>query len=235
MNPTSSNHLQTSKMMKNDGKSRLYLITNDTDEDTNTMSYGKDGQSPMQCGNLPHVSKMVVKPYSKNIDADSTYKWTQHHAQQGNPDNHLHISRRRIGRPSHSGSNNSTCSPNSTTASYIISMHCLESIYNVQRCSSIRRNFHRSPILVTTCLTSLHPIPTGILPVENFASKLIYYPSWATNSMYHLIYWLGRQNAIWLCGTKKVLIPSWLWNVVWLHSQTQMGLYFQFWLSRGHV
>ena len=101
MDPTSSNHLQTLKMMKNDGKSRLYSITDDTDKDTNTTSYGKDGQSPMQHGNLPCVSKMVVKPYSKNIDTDSTYKQTQHYAQQGNPDNYLHVSRRRSGRPSY--------------------------------------------------------------------------------------------------------------------------------------
>ena len=97
---TSSDHLQTLKMMKNDGKLRLYSITDDAAKDTNTMSYGKDGQSLMQCGNLPHVSKMVAKPYSKNIDTDFTYKRTCHHAKQGNPDNHLHISRRRIGRPS---------------------------------------------------------------------------------------------------------------------------------------
>ena len=74
MDQTSSDHLQTSKMMKNDGKLRLYSITNDADKDTNTMSYGKDGRSLMQHGNLPHVSKMVVKPYSKNINTNSTYK-----------------------------------------------------------------------------------------------------------------------------------------------------------------
>ena len=73
MDPTTSDHLQTLKMMKNDGKLRLYSITNDADEDTNTMSYGKDGQSPMQCGNPPHVLKMVAKPYSKNIDTDFIY------------------------------------------------------------------------------------------------------------------------------------------------------------------
>ena len=140
-------------MMKNNGKLRLYSITNDAAEDTNTTSYGKDGWSLMQHGNLPHVSKMVAKPYSKNINTDSTYKWTCHHAQQGNPDNHLHIPWRRIGRPLYSGPNNSVYSSNSTTASYITLMHHLESIYNIQRCSSIRRNFHCSLILVTTYIS----------------------------------------------------------------------------------
>ena len=152
------------------------------------MSYGKDGQSPMQCGNLPCVSKMVARPYSKNIDADSTYKQTRHHAQQGNPDNYLHISRRRIGRPLHPSPNDSIYSPNSTTTSYITPTHCPESIYNVQRCSSIGRNFHCSPILVTTYPTPLHPVLTDIPPVENFASKFTHHPSWATNSMYCLIH-----------------------------------------------
>ena len=68
---TSSNHLQTFKMMKNDGKSRLYSTTDDVAEDTNTI---KDGQSLMQHGNLPCVSKMVAKPYSKNINTDFIYK-----------------------------------------------------------------------------------------------------------------------------------------------------------------
>ena len=67
--------------------------------------------------------------------------------------------------------------------------------------------------------------------VENFASKFTHHSSWTTNSMYHFIHWLDQQNAIWLHGTKKVLISFWLWNVVWLHSQTQMGFYLQFWLS----
>ena len=155
-------HHQTSKMMKNNGKSRLYSITDNAD-DTNTTSYGKDGQSLMQHRNPPHVSKMVAKPYSKNIDADSTYKQTHHHAQQGNPDNHLHVSRRRISRPSHPGPNDSICLSNSTTASHVTLMHHPESIYNVQRCSSIRRNFHCSPILATTCPTPSHSISTDIL------------------------------------------------------------------------
>ena len=60
MDPTSSDHLQTSKMMKNDGKLRLYSIIDDVAKDINTMSYGKDGWSPMQCGNPPCVSKMVA-------------------------------------------------------------------------------------------------------------------------------------------------------------------------------
>ena len=131
MDPTSSNHLQTSKMKKNNGKSRLYSITNNADEDTNTTSYGKDGRSPMQHGNFLCVSKMVAKLYSKNIDANSIYKQTCHHAQQGNPNNHLHVPRRRIGRPSYSGPINSICSSNSTTTSHITPMHCPESIYNV--------------------------------------------------------------------------------------------------------
>ena len=129
--PTISDHLQTSKIMKNDGKLRLYSITNNADEDTNTTSYRKDGRSLMQCGNPPHVLKMVVKPYSKNINTDSTYKRTYHHAQQGNPNNHLHISRRRIGRPLYPGPNYPIYSSNSTTASYITPTHHLESIYNV--------------------------------------------------------------------------------------------------------
>ena len=138
------------------------------------------------------------------------YKQTHHHAQQGNPNNYLHIPRRRSGRPSYSGPNHSICLSNSTTTSHIIPMHCPQSIYNVQRCSSIRRNFHCSPILAITYLTSLHPIWIDIPPAENFSSKFTHHPSWATNSMYHLIHWLGQQNAIWLHGTKKVLIPSWL-------------------------
>ena len=132
------------------------------------MSYGKDGQSLMQCGNPPCVLKMVAKPYSKNIDTNSTYKQTCHHAQQGNPNNYLHIPRRRIGRPSYFGPNNSIYSPSSTTTSYITSMHHPESIYNIQRCSSIRRNFHHSPILVTTYPISSHPIPTDIPPVTSY-------------------------------------------------------------------
>ena len=142
----------------------------------------------MQCGNPPHVSKMVVKPYSKNIDADSTYKQTRHHAQQGNPNNYLHIPGRRTSGPLHLSPNDSIYSPNSTTASYITSMHHLESIYNIQRCPSIRRNFHHSPILVTTYPTSSHPISIGISPVENFASKFTHHSSWTTNSMYCLIH-----------------------------------------------
>ena len=189
MDQISSNHLQTSKMMKNNGKLRLYSITDDAAKDTNTMSYGKDGQSLMQCGNLPHVSKMVVKPYSKNINADFIYKWTCHHAQQENPNNYLHIPRRRSGRPSYPGSNHSVYLSNTTT-SHITPMHHPESIYDVQRCSFIRRNFHCSPILVTTYLTSLYLIQIDIPPVKNFSSKFTHYPSWATNSMYHLIHTL---------------------------------------------
>ena len=188
MDPISSNHLQTSKMMKNDGKSRLYLITNDADEDTNTTSYGKDGRSLMQCRNLLHVSKMVAKPYSKNINANSTYKQTHHYAQQGNPDDHLHIPRRRISGPLYLGPNDSIYSPNSITTSNITPTHHPESIYNIQRCSSIRRNFHCSPILATTCLTPLHPVQIDIPPVKKFASKFTHHPSWATNSMYRLIH-----------------------------------------------
>ena len=53
-------------------------------------------------------------------------------------------------------------SPNSTTTSNITSMHHPESIHNVQRCSSIRRNFHCSPILATTYLTPSHPVQIDI-------------------------------------------------------------------------
>ena len=56
----------------------------------------------------------VQKKYSKNINADFTYKQTCHHAQQGNPDNHFHIPRRRPGRPSYPGPNHSIYSSNST-------------------------------------------------------------------------------------------------------------------------
>ena len=223
------------KMMKNNGKLRLYSTTDDTAEDTNTTSYGKDGQSLMQHGNPPHVSKMVVKPYSKNIDTDFIYKWTCHHAQQGNPDNHLHVPRGRSGRPSYPSPNDSVYSSNTTTTSHTASTHHLESIYNIQGCSSIRRNLHCSPILATTHLTPLHPVQIDIPPVKNLASKFTHHPSWTTNSMYRLIHWLGQQDAMRLHGTKKVPIPSWLWIVVWLHPQTQMGFYLQFWLSGGHI
>ena len=182
---TSSDHHQTSKMMKNNGKSRLYSITDNVDEDINIMSYGKDGQSPMQHGNPPCVSKMVAKPYSKNTNTNFTYKQTHHHAQQGN---YLHVSRRKSSGPSYHGPNNSVYSPSSTTTSHITPMHHIESIYNVQKCSSIRRNFYCSPILATTYPTPLHPIQIDIPPVENFASKFTHHPSWATDSMYHLIH-----------------------------------------------
>ena len=104
------------------------------------------------------------------------------------PNNHLHISRRRISRPSYPHPNDSVYSPNSTTASYIIPTHHLESIYNIQRCSFIRRNFHHSPILATTCLTPSHPVQIDIPPVKNFTSKFTHHSSWTTNSMYHLIH-----------------------------------------------
>ena len=156
MDQTSSNHLQTLKMMKNNGKLRLYSIMDDVAKDTNTTFYRKDGQSLMQHGNLLCVLRKVEKPYSENIDADYTYKQTCHHAQQGNPNNHLHIPRKRSGRPSYIGSDHSIHLSNFTTASHITPMHCLESIYDVQRCSPIRRNFHCSPIMVTTYPTSSH-------------------------------------------------------------------------------
>ena len=123
------------------------------------------------------------------------------------------------------GPNHPIYSSNSTTTSYITSTHHPESIYNVQRCPSIRRNLHCSFILATTCPTPSHPIQINISPVKNFTSKFTHHPSWTTNSMYCLIHWLGRQDAMRLHGTKKVLIPSWLWIVVWLHPQTQMGFY----------
>ena len=113
---------------EDDGKLRLYSTTNDVAEDTNTI---KDGRSLMQHGNLPCVSKMVAKPYSKNINTKFIYKWTYHHAQQGNPNNHPNIPRRRSGRPSYPGPNHPIYSSNSTTASYITSTHCPESIYNI--------------------------------------------------------------------------------------------------------
>ena len=203
-------------------------------EDTNTTSYGKDGWSLMQCGNLPHVLKMVQKKYSKNIDTDFNDKQTHDHAQQGNPNNYLYIPRRRSGRPSYPGPNHSIYSSNSTTTSHITT-HSPESIYNVQRCSSIRRYFHCSSILATTYPTSSHFFWIDIPPVKKFSSKFTHHPSWATNSMYCLIHWLGQQNAIQLHRTKKVSIPSWLWIMVWLCPQTQMGLYLQFWLSRRQV
>ena len=153
---------------------------------TNTTSYGKDGRSPMQCGNPPHVSKMVAKPYSKNIDTDFTYKQTCHHAQQGNPNNHPHIPRRRSGRPSYSGPNNSVYSSNTTTASHIASTHRPESIYNIQRCSSIRRNLYCSPILATTCPTPSYPIQIDIPPAKNFASKFTHYESFDLSKAHSL-------------------------------------------------
>ena len=89
--------------------------------------------------------------------------------------------------------------------------------------------------MATLYPTTLHSIQFDIPSVENFSSKFIHHSSWATNLMYCLIHWLSWQNAIWLHGTKKVLIPSWLWNVVWLCSQTQMGFYFQFQLFGGSM
>ena len=158
----------------------------------------------MQYENSLCVSKMVVKKYSKNIDTNYTYKQTYHHAWQGNPNNHFHIPRRKSAWPSYPGSNYSVYSSNSTTTFYIIPMHCLKSIYNIQRCSSIRRNFHCPIIIATTYPTSIW---ADISLVKNLSSKFTCYPSWATNSIYHLIYWSSQQNAIWFHETKRVLIP----------------------------
>ena len=170
-------HLQTSKIMKNDGRLRLYSTTDDKTKDTNTISYRKDGQSLMQHGNPPCVSKMVVKKYTKNINANANYiyKWTCHHAQQRNPDNHLHISRGRSGWPSYFGPNHSIYLTNSTTTSHIDPTHRPQSIYDIQRC--IKRNFYCSTNIATTYPTSSHSIWIDIPPVKNFSSKFTHHPS----------------------------------------------------------
>jgi len=63
---TSLDHHQTSKTMKNDGKSRRSATTENEEQVTSISSNGKATISPKQRGNLPHVSKEAVKKFSKS-------------------------------------------------------------------------------------------------------------------------------------------------------------------------
>ena len=73
MDPTISDHLQTSKMMKNDGKSRLSLNIENEAEDINTSFCGKAIRLLKHRGNRPRVLKMVQKKSSKSINTDTSY------------------------------------------------------------------------------------------------------------------------------------------------------------------
>ena len=74
--PTTSDHYLISKMMKNDGKSKLSLNIENEAKDTNTMSYGKAIRLQKHCGNQPCVLKMAQKTSFKNIDTEIFYNHT---------------------------------------------------------------------------------------------------------------------------------------------------------------
>ena len=73
MDPTTSDPHLISKTMKNDGKSKPFLNTENEAEDTSTMSYGKAIQLQKHHGNRPCVLKMVQKTFFKNINTDIAY------------------------------------------------------------------------------------------------------------------------------------------------------------------
>ena len=59
--------------MKNNGKSKLSLNTENEAEDTSTTSYGKAIRLRKHRGNRPRVLKTAQKISFKNIDTDTTY------------------------------------------------------------------------------------------------------------------------------------------------------------------
>ena len=59
--------------MKNDGKLKLSLNTENEAEDTSTMSYGKAIRLRKHRGNRPCVLKTVQKISFKTINTDMTY------------------------------------------------------------------------------------------------------------------------------------------------------------------
>ena len=73
MHPTTSDPHLTLKMMKNDGKLKPSLNTENEAEDTSTMSYGKAIQLQKHRGNRPRVLKMAQKKSFKTIDTDMAY------------------------------------------------------------------------------------------------------------------------------------------------------------------
>ena len=71
--PTTSDHLPTSKMTKIDGRSKLSKTINDEAETAiNTKSYVKATQLLRQRGNQPRVLKTEEKKFFKNIDTAFT-------------------------------------------------------------------------------------------------------------------------------------------------------------------
>ena len=128
--------------------------------------YGKDGWSPMQCGNPPCVSKMEEERYFKNINADSTYKQTCHYAQQRNPNNLLqHF--------------------NASPAKHPL---CLEVLFHQKKFSLLHyHGDHLSDFL------TFHS--NWYFSVENSSSKFTHCPSWATNSMYLLEVYQAIQHS----------------------------------------
>ena len=77
MDPIISDHLLTSKMMKNNGKSRLSLNTKNEAKDINTSSYGKAIRLRKHRGNRPHVLKTARKKSLKSINTDISYNHVQ--------------------------------------------------------------------------------------------------------------------------------------------------------------
>ena len=73
MDPIISDHYLTSKMMKNDEKSKLFSDTENEAEDTNTLSYGKAIRLQKHHGNQPRVLKMVQKKSLKSIKPETSY------------------------------------------------------------------------------------------------------------------------------------------------------------------
>ena len=73
MDPTISDHHLTSKMMKNDGKSKLSLNIENEAEDINTSSCGKAIRLQKHHGNRPHVSKTAQMKFLKSINTDISY------------------------------------------------------------------------------------------------------------------------------------------------------------------
>jgi len=84
MDPIASDHLLTSKTMKNYGRLKPSEIIDDEAEMAiNTKSYGKDIRLPRQYGNRPCVSKMEEKKFFRNTSItfistqmDSVYIFT---------------------------------------------------------------------------------------------------------------------------------------------------------------
>src|SRR5258708_17062958 len=72
--PTTADHLLTSKMMKNDGKLKLSSNIKNEAEDIDTMSYGKAIRLPKHRGNQPRVLKTAQRISFKNTNTVTTYK-----------------------------------------------------------------------------------------------------------------------------------------------------------------